>query len=246
MLNSGHGVPLCRPVAGKLVGDHDAGRPPVLLQQLAQQPLGGLLVASALDQNVEDDAGLVDSSPQPMLHSGNLERDLIQMPFVTNPGKAATDLIGEPLAEFARPLPHGFVADDDATRGQQLLHHAQPERETEVQPDGMADDLGREAIPGVAGTSECCHPTRLLTPTCRRKRDHPAKLTVPSAFNCVWPSHPVTVMWRYLQPRKALSDSPRLAHTPSGRLPASAIDNANQTEWREVMGLFVDNLWAEK
>jgi hypothetical protein len=47
------------------------------------------------------------------------------------------------------------MADDDATRGQQLLHHAQPEREAEVEPDGMADDLGREAIPGVAGASGC-------------------------------------------------------------------------------------------
>jgi hypothetical protein len=35
------------------------------------------------------------------------------------------------MAEFARPLPHGFMADDDATGGQQLLHHAQPERESE-------------------------------------------------------------------------------------------------------------------
>src|SRR6516165_1885235 len=85
-------------------------------------------------------------------------------------GKAATDLIGEPLAELARPLPHGFMADDDATRGQQLLHHAQPEREAEIEPDGMADDLSREAIPGVAGASRCRHPTRLLTPACRRKR----------------------------------------------------------------------------
>ena len=104
-----------------------------------------------------------------MLHPGNFGRDLMKMPFVANPGKAATDLIGEPLAEFACPLPHGFVADDDAAGGQQLLHHAQPEREAEVEPDGMADDLGREAIPGVAGASGRRHPTRLLTPACRRK-----------------------------------------------------------------------------
>jgi len=49
-----------------------------------------------------------------MLHPGDLEHDLIQMPLVANPRKATTDLVGELLAEFARPLPHGFVADDDA------------------------------------------------------------------------------------------------------------------------------------
>ena len=34
----------------------------------------------------------------------------------------------------------------------------------------MADDLGREPIPGVAGASGCPHPTRLLTPIRSRKR----------------------------------------------------------------------------
>ena len=40
MLNPGHDLPLCRTIAGELVGDHDARRPHMLLQQLAQQPLG--------------------------------------------------------------------------------------------------------------------------------------------------------------------------------------------------------------
>ena len=63
MLNPGHDLPLCRAAAGELVGDHDAWRTHLLLQQLAQQPLGGLLVAAALHQDVEHDAGLVHSSP---------------------------------------------------------------------------------------------------------------------------------------------------------------------------------------
>jgi hypothetical protein len=66
-----------------------------------------LLVAAALDQDIEHDAGLVHRSPQPMLHPGDLEHDLIQMPLVAKPGKATTDLVGELLAEFARPLAGG-------------------------------------------------------------------------------------------------------------------------------------------
>ena len=73
MLDAGHDLPLCRAVAGKLVGDHHT-RP---LQQLAQQPLGRLLVAAALDQDVEHDAGLVHGSPKPMLYPGNFEHDLV-------------------------------------------------------------------------------------------------------------------------------------------------------------------------
>ena len=75
MLNAGHGFPLCRAVAGKLFGDHDTGPPHLPLQQFAQQPLGRLLVASALDQDVEHDTGLVDGSPKPMLYPGNFEHE---------------------------------------------------------------------------------------------------------------------------------------------------------------------------
>src|SRR6266436_4898207 len=63
-----------------------------------------------------------------MLHPGALEHDLIQMSLVASPRKATTDLIGELPAEFARPRPHGFVAEDDAAGSEQLLHHAETKR----------------------------------------------------------------------------------------------------------------------
>jgi hypothetical protein len=63
------------------------------------------------------------------------------MPFVANSRQAATNPVGELLAEFARPLPHRFVANNDAAGRQQLLNHTQPEREPEIQPDGVADNL---------------------------------------------------------------------------------------------------------
>ena len=65
------------------------------------------------------------------------------MPLVADAREPTTDPIGELLAKFARPLPHGFVTNNDAAGSQQLLNHTQPEREPEVQPDGVADDLGR-------------------------------------------------------------------------------------------------------
>src|ERR1700730_1667324 len=101
------------------------------------------------------------------------------MPFIAHSRKATTDLVGELLAEFARPLSYSFVADDDTPSGQQFLHHAQTEWEAEIQPHGMADDLGREPVPAVTGVSGRRHPSRLLTPASPRKRGKPAKLTVP-------------------------------------------------------------------
>jgi hypothetical protein len=46
---------------------------------------------------------------------------LDQLKALANPRQATTDLVGERLAEFERPLPHGFVADDVAGKREQAL-----------------------------------------------------------------------------------------------------------------------------
>src|SRR5215212_3566386 len=70
-----------------------------------------------------------------------LRGDLVQMPLVSSRRQTPPDPVGECLAELERPLPHALVADDDAASSQHFLDHAQAEREAEIQPDGMADDL---------------------------------------------------------------------------------------------------------
>src|SRR4051812_37404943 len=65
------------------------------------------------------------------------------------------------LAELARPLPHGLVADDDAASREDLLNHAQAEQEPKVQPNRVADDLGRKSVVGIAGANGRRHPVRL-------------------------------------------------------------------------------------
>jgi hypothetical protein len=69
------------------------------------------------------------------------------------------------------------VADRDATGGEDLVDMAQAERKSEVEPDGVADDLGREPMSGVAGGGGRRHPVRLPDPTLPQQA---ANLTVPS------------------------------------------------------------------
>ena len=112
-------------------------------------------------------------------------------------------------------------------------NHAKPERETEIQPDGMADDLGQEPIPGIAGASRCPHPTRLLALICRRKR-MPPRLTVPvpqlvascmrqnrhtlsSKLCAVRAEHRPTDGFIACRSQKAVSGASRLQKTFSGR-----------------------------
>src|SRR3954447_20174361 len=119
-----------------------------------------------------------DDGYQPMLLAGDGDHHLVEVPLITGTGQPAADLVGERLAELERPLPYGLVADEDAAGGEHLLDHAQAERETEVEPDRVADDLRREAMAGVAGAEGHGHPARLPVPVCHRK---PAlgNLTVP-------------------------------------------------------------------
>jgi hypothetical protein len=69
MLDPGHDLPLGSGVALQLVGDEDTGGSTLVLEELAEQAFGGLLVAPALDENIENEALLVDGTPEPMLSS---------------------------------------------------------------------------------------------------------------------------------------------------------------------------------
>jgi hypothetical protein len=51
-------------------------------QELSHQTLGGLGIAAALHQHVENEAILIDSPPQPMLLAADGDDDLIEVPFV--------------------------------------------------------------------------------------------------------------------------------------------------------------------
>jgi len=50
------------------------------------------------------------------------------------------------LAELPAPPPGRFVGQDHDALDEQFLHVAVAEREAEVQPDGVANDLRREAM----------------------------------------------------------------------------------------------------
>jgi hypothetical protein len=67
---------------------------------------------------------LVDGAPEPVLSACNADDNLVHMPFVSRCWKTSADLVGKALPELQRPLPHGFVADQDASGGEHLLDHA--------------------------------------------------------------------------------------------------------------------------
>src|SRR3954464_1688587 len=177
MLDRGHHLVFRGAVARQLVRDHDTRGPALLFQQLAEQALGGLFVPPALDQAVAHDPILVDGPPQPVLLAADHQAHFVQVPLVSRTGEPAADLVGEALAELARPLAPGFMAHVNAAGRQHLFDHAQAQRKAEVEPNGVADDLARKAIAGVGGLGCGGHAGHLPVPALPAKPR--PKLTVP-------------------------------------------------------------------
>jgi hypothetical protein len=158
MLDPGHDLPLRRGVALQLVGDEHTRCSTLVLEELAKQAFGGLLVAPALDENIENEAVLVDGTPEPMLLPGEADDDLIEVPFVATARRSPTDPVGEFPPEFEAPLPDRLVRHRDATGRQHLLDHAQAQRKPKIQPYRVADNLSRVAVAGVNRVSRRHHP----------------------------------------------------------------------------------------
>ena len=162
VLDAGHDLTLGRGVAAELVGDQHARRSLLLLQELAEQAFGGLLVAPALDQDIENKAFLVNCAPEPVLLAGDAEDNLVKMPFIAAAGGWPTDAAGEFPAEFQASLADCLVGDRDAASVQHLFHHAQAQREPKIQPNRIADELGGVAIASVKRVSGRRHPRQIF------------------------------------------------------------------------------------
>src|SRR5215217_1469368 len=114
-----------------------------------------MFVAPALDQDVQHDPVLIHRPPEPVLLPCDPHGNLFEVPRVSSMRQSTADLIGDALAELEAPLPpidllrNPIMADCNAASGQDLVHMAQAQGEAEIEPDRIADDLGREAVTGI-------------------------------------------------------------------------------------------------
>ena len=156
----GGGTLVAAAVAAELVGEQHVRRSPRLLQELAEQAFGGLLVAPALDEDFENIALLVDRAPEPVLLAGYAEDDLVKVPFVAAAGGSPTNASDEFPAEFQAPLPDTLVVTE-MPRAVSLALTLRRSTETGIQPDRIADELGGVAITSVKRVSGPRHPGQI-------------------------------------------------------------------------------------
>src|SRR5712692_4375874 len=90
MLGAGQHSPQRRRITCELIGDHHSRLGPGRHQYPPQERFGRVLITPLLHQYVEDDAVLVDGTPQPVALAVDLQLHLVQMPFVTRPCTSST------------------------------------------------------------------------------------------------------------------------------------------------------------
>src|SRR4051794_21646081 len=70
------------------------------------------------------------------------------------PGPASAQRVGVGLAELQAPPPDGFVGDEHAAPGHQLLDLAERQRKPVVQPHAVGDDLDGVPVPRYDGDTD--------------------------------------------------------------------------------------------
>src|SRR5215217_3436159 len=97
------------------------------------------------------DTVLVHRTPEVVQFTIDFQEHLIEVPGVARLGSPPAELTGEVSPELQAPLSYALVADRDAPLGQEQFHLSEAQAEDVIQPDGVADDLGWEAVSGVGG-----------------------------------------------------------------------------------------------
>ncbi len=146
VLDAPQDLPLRSTVACQLVRDEHTRHVLTTFEEFVEKLLGCGFVPPALDQDIEDGAMLVDRPPQIGRLAIDLQKDFVNMPLISRLRTSTTEVIGILLPELVRPPPHRFIAEHDAASGHQLFDIAKAQREPEVQPNSMGDNLGGESV----------------------------------------------------------------------------------------------------
>jgi hypothetical protein len=113
--------------------------------------LGGKLIATGLDQNINHVTILVDSPPQILSLALDSHEQFIQVPHVAQATLSSPQSPGVFNTKLPTPLSDGFIADCDASLCQKIFHISEAQAESVVEQNSMADDIRRKSVSAIAG-----------------------------------------------------------------------------------------------
>src|ERR1700732_3807061 len=136
-------------VGAQLVGRHSRRREALLAEQLAHQLDGRRPVSTALDQDLEDLALVVDGTPQIHVLARDPDDHFVEMPAITRSRTAPPQSSSDRRSEFEHPTANALVGDVEPTLGKQFLNIAIAQGEAQVEPDRVLNHGRRETVPAI-------------------------------------------------------------------------------------------------
>ena len=90
-----------------------------------------------MNENVQDDAVLIDRSPEIVSDAVDLEEDFVQMPFITGSSTPSSQAVSILLAELIAPASDRFVADHHSSGSHHFFHIAKAHAEAKIVPNAF-------------------------------------------------------------------------------------------------------------
>ena len=144
-------------VAAQLVG-HETNRfLSLTFQETPKESPRRTPVPAGLDEEVNQVPVLVHRAPEILALTVDRDENFVQKPRIAESTLASPQSPRVIGAELPAPLPNGFVRHDDASLGEEILDIPEAQAVSVIQPDGVADNFRRKAMPKVAGSSSV-HP----------------------------------------------------------------------------------------
>ncbi len=131
----------CCAVGPQIIRDQSIGNYGVFPQKLAHQFQRGVLVALGLDQHIQNLAPGVDGAPQIDHAPIDFQIDLVKMPDRMRFGTALAQFRCNDRPEMIHPASDCFVRNCNSALCEQILDVPQAEREPEIEPDRLVNNL---------------------------------------------------------------------------------------------------------
>ncbi len=140
-------------IAFEFVSDDSKRLFPLAAHQSLKEPLGGALISTWLNQDVNHVAVLIHGPPKILLLAIDPHEDFVQVPDIAEAALAPLQLSSIVRTELLTPMSNGFIGDHDSAFGEKILDISETQAETMIDPDGMANDFDREAMTVVTRTT---------------------------------------------------------------------------------------------
>ncbi len=116
------------------------------VKQLLHQLFGGFRISLPLNEEVQNFAFIVHGAPEPIALPLDDDHHLIKVPVIAGPGSGAAQVSRDDGSKLQDPAANGLLGDVQTSFGEHLLHIAETQSESGIQPDRMADNFRWKAV----------------------------------------------------------------------------------------------------